>query len=553
MTPNPDPAAAPSHPTRREGTRLAGATGAREAVPRALHAGVFLFGVLMLFRVFNHKLLLGDEGVSSLNAWRILSGQVPGRDFFEIIPPFSFLPTALSFGVFGVNLLAERLVALVWGILLLLGTDLLLKVVEANRWARLTALSVLVPYGVAYWPIPSHHWAADVLQLFAMLFLIEGLRTPRAFPLGLSGALASLSCFSLQDQGGYLVVAMGVLVFPWIRPWSTALRSSAAWACGGLAGALPFILWLGPRVPMRSLLDQWVVFPSTAYRGIPGHSLGIWGGFEAVLAQWSSQVLREQFFYSVTLTATSIFLLALPFVALAAALLAYLRRWRPVPELGVLTAGTSAAIATCAHRWALTNLVWAAPTLLVLAMLAGSHGWDAHRRGLRWAARACCLLLAGSALTFAAIVFRYASKDFTAPIATPAGTLRTDQYGQAKLVQETVDALDRYLQPGAPLVTDGFMGGINFLALRPNPTRFNFLFHPGFHRDEHAREVLAVLERRPDTAVLLAQPVLKSRPFQVWVLSRYRAVWSNRFAVLCLPPNKAQVGAPPPARENPPP
>ncbi len=132
-----------------------------------------LWGVVYYLRLFDQKLLLGDEGTILLDAWRIASGEIPHRDFFQGFPPASFIPTAALFLLFGPSLLAGRLLAFALAVSIVLSLDLVLRKLEADRVLRLLSLALLIPFGVSYWPIPSHHWWAAIHCLLSAYFLLS--------------------------------------------------------------------------------------------------------------------------------------------------------------------------------------------------------------------------------------------------------------------------------------------------------------------------------------------------------------------------------------------
>ena len=91
---------------------------------------------------------------------------------------------------------------------------------------------------------------------------------------------------------------------------------------------------------------------------------------------------------------------------------------------------------------------------------------------------------------------------------------------------------------GTPVTSADLVGRtvlVNFWTLRPNPTRFNWLYQPPYHTEEQAREVVEVLERRGDTHVLLFPPASPGNIVADNVVRNYRVVWSGRTAVLLAP------------------
>ena len=215
-------------------------------------------GALYYIHVFDMKLLPGDEGVALMNGWRLSMGEVPHRDFFVIVPPVSFLPTAAAFKLFGPSVAAGRTLAFLMAIALVLLVDLLVRKFGGGFFMRLLSLSVLVPYGVSYWPIPSHHWWADIFCLLSAVLLVSALDASSAGPVrrtraislfaGISAALAALS---LQDQGAYFILLVsGFLAWRSFAPGGAAEEKASCRGVLGFAAAgvlltvIPFAGWL---------------------------------------------------------------------------------------------------------------------------------------------------------------------------------------------------------------------------------------------------------------------------------------------------------------------
>ena len=86
---------------------LTGSLALKTPAGQVLAAGtvVTLF-VLLLARVFWH---IGDEGSIVYDAERWARGEVPYRDFFEVMGPLTFAPGAAAFKLLGVSWWASRL------------------------------------------------------------------------------------------------------------------------------------------------------------------------------------------------------------------------------------------------------------------------------------------------------------------------------------------------------------------------------------------------------------------------------------------------------------
>jgi len=501
---------------------------------------VLLFALSLAFqlRVLDEKFLLGDEGVALMGGWRVSQGEVPHRDFFEIIPPVSFLPTAAVFRLFGPGILQARLLVLAYSLLLLLLVDRACSRLGASAWARLFPLALLTPFGVFFWPVPSHHWLADLFVLGALLALLRAIEpgTAAARWAALAGACTGLCGFSLQDQGAYFSMATCLLVLPWVPREGHLRRRIALGWLGGLASVASIVLlWLLPAVGWRALLDQWVLFPATRYRTVSTNVTGLFSGWEGVAGLWSSGAWSSRPSFSVGLTLCTAVVFLLPVAAAVSLFLA----WRaPGPRrltMGVLAAGAVACAGTAAHRWAITNLVWAAPGLLPPVVLGLSHALRSERRSIRWLGRVAAAVGVGAPLLFGTLYYFGVTPAHTATLHARAGTLQSVRIEEVRRIQETLDAIERFVPREAPLFCNGYTPLINFLSLRPNPTRFQFFFQPAYNTDAQAAEVIASLRARPDTWVLLTRPIQPGLAVESFVVAHYAPVWQNERAVLMRP------------------
>lgn len=516
-----------------------------EATPHPTNwGGLALFLLLALSLAFqlgvlDEKFNLGDEGVALVGAWRISQGEVPHRDYFEIVPPVSFLPTAAVFKVFGAGLLQSRLLALAYSLLLLFLVDALLKRLGTSPWGRAFALAFLTPFGIFYWPMPSHHWVADLFLLGAVLALVDALSEGTAPPMQkglafLSGACVALCGLSLQDQGGYLALALGFGVLLWLRREAGEQKTiSLPWLLGLASVAALAALLLIPLVGARELFFQWVLFPATRYKEIADNATGFFAGWEGIVSLWSSGGWATRPLFSVALSFCTGILFLLPFLALAS--LFYLFRSRTLPRhtSAVLAAGAVACLGTAAHRWSITNAVWAAPALLLPVVVALSrYGSEDSPRPRRAVGRA--FFLCGTVLfvLFGATYYQGSHQYGTARIQTPAGSLRSVQGAEVARVNQIMGALDTYVPDGAPLFCDGYIPLLNFLSLHPNPTRYQFLSHPGYHTDAQAQEVLHSLRSSPEAWVLLTKPLDPTKLLDDFVVAEYEPVWENGAVVL---------------------
>ena len=487
---------------RRAAGGLAG--GEADAVTRqespwaktAVRTLLLLMAVLSLLYTICYSTMffnLADEGVTAMGAWRIVQGQVPYRDFFEIVPPVSLYAVAAFVRALGVTVLALRLPAVILAGAMLLLTDQMLRSLSAGWVARVAALSFLTPFGVSYWPNPSHHWFSTVFQLLSMLALLKGEASARPVSWGvLAGASASLSALSLQDQGAYFAIAVTALFFPFAAR-ETRPRLFLGWLAGGIAAAalilLPVLLTAGPA----DIWYQWIAWPAKQYRQLPGNNFGLkemMAELRGYGAGWGESPGTTSLLFGNTLLQD-----ALPALGWLSLALVGLRRWVTSSAAGLLAAGLVSATGGLAHRIATTNIIWVAPFLLLPVLVACSKGIGSPRATPRAAAFALAGFVAVAPLLYALYISVKLVTE-TAAITCPAGTLRyfTDAPESTMEQLELLKSLEAAIPAGAPLAARGFIPLANFLTRHPNPTAYNFIIHPNYHTDEQARRFIGTLE-----------------------------------------------------------
>lgn len=543
------------HPGGRKGDRGGGSAsggtdpegklkGQSRMLARVLYGGTALFFLLFLLRTFDEKLLPGDEGIAAMGAWRISQGQVPGRDFFESIPPVSMVVNALGFLALGPSVLAERGLALLFGVLLALLVDRLLAAYAADLWCRSFSLAVLTHAGVSLWPIPSHHWAVAILQLGALLALHRGLGSRWGLGWGFAGgALTALGVLTVQAQGAALVALLAMLFFPFIRERTSRWHLLGGWVAGGMSIALLGSALLLPRVSASELWYQWVSFPLSQYHEVSDNRTGLFSGWTEVMGLWKFGLIRPNFLYAASLTLNQLFLWVLPFLTVLVVGRAYWKKYLPRPRLGLLAAGSAAFIAGCLHRWSLLNLAWCSALPLVTLSWAMSRGLAGPRPWVRRGSWLFLILFGASSLTFSLEYYRLAAPEKTGNVTGSAGTLRCRLPREARSFQAAVDAIETHVPQGAPLFCDGYFSLLNFLTLRQNPTRYNQFLYPGMHTPKQAEEVMASLKSRPDAFVLTRRRRPPPSDFDGFLLEHYVPVWAEHGFIL-LSPRPVEARAP---------
>lgn len=192
-----------------------------------------------------------DQSIVFDGGYRILSGQVPYRDFILPIGPMAFLLQAMCFRIWGIHYFACIAGAAVCNVLATLLSVLLVRLLFPGRRrlsyvaGALTAVWFYPPFGILY-----TEQTAFLCALAALVCLVAALRsthTPRLrhrMLLVASGMLVALSVLSKQNAGCLFIPACLALILATAPDRRRVVPSCALWCAGALAVALTFTLWL---------------------------------------------------------------------------------------------------------------------------------------------------------------------------------------------------------------------------------------------------------------------------------------------------------------------
>lgn len=509
-------------------------------------------GILFYLHTFDQKLFLGDEGVALTNAWRISYGEIPNRDIFEIIPPFSFLPTAFLFKIFGQSIFIGRLLSLILAFALIFLLNIVIKKVAVDFSLRFLSISLLIPFGVSYWPLPSHHWWCDIFCLLSVYFLLPHSETiltggnlPQApperrgekdflpfqgrikegFPLLLSGLFCGLAVWTLQDQGGYLFILLtSFLLFNLVKQKDVSNlkpQKAIAFFMGGfILATIPFLLWLLPTAGVSKLFQDLVLFPLTSYHNLEGHKFDIFSGWNQFFPILSKGAFLSAPIYTLSLTIIAIFLFVLPIISIFSFIYAKLTK-SDGEKFFLIIALFIAGFLTALHRWSFTNIVWALPLLLPsLSFLFEGK--------LRKSAKIVSYFLGITALLFSVSFFRLSSPERMESICGRAGCVRTFKSNYSVSVKNAVSFLEINSKEGETLFCAGFNSLINFLTQMKNPTPFNEFV--SYHTDKQFEELKrAIIEKRVDWILIPKTQKEASIKVENFILENYEKKYENNF------------------------
>jgi len=264
----------PFAPTREEESPDAAVTTVRRSgwQTASLVALTFAVCLLRLFVLPHTPLLLwGDALGFAIKGVRMLSGELPYRDFFEFLTPGTDLFYALLFRCFGVSLWAMHLT-----MALLLAVSAWWLTWCAGRlvrgWFVVLPAALLLGLVLNFSLDPTHHWFSIVALMGAAWLLFDGDSLGRATA---AGAFCGLAASFTQTEGAAAVIAL-CAYFLW-RAVRENDRTGQWWRrslvlCASALGIFliingPFILVSGPR---RWTWDV-IVFPMRYFGSVPNN------------------------------------------------------------------------------------------------------------------------------------------------------------------------------------------------------------------------------------------------------------------------------------------
>lgn len=196
------------------------------------------------------------------NVNRILSGQVPYRDFMLVLPPLHYLLSSLAFAAGD----AEGI--MVWSSLVqaaqvILAYLVCVRVCGAPRVAALISLPVAFG-GHSIWGFPLYDVEAGAWGMLSLLLLLAGDGRRSTLRDAAAGLACGLVCVTKANAGLALAAgsALGLLLAAAL--YGGGLRRLGGWLAGLLAPILLLVAWLGAVGGLPHFWDQVFVHAAQA-------------------------------------------------------------------------------------------------------------------------------------------------------------------------------------------------------------------------------------------------------------------------------------------------
>ena len=227
--------------------------------------GVALITVAVCAIFFRYLQWLGDEGVFLHAGVRILGGEALYRDFFEFLPPGSFLIVTSWMKLFGVGFVSVRVLAVcvIAAIAALLYAAVRLS--SGNRpLAALLAIAWAV-FSQGQWTVISHHWfttAASMASAVGLLLARDG--APRRGAAFAAGLFAGTAAMLTQTRGALLCFAVLAVLLTLPRARARLVSAIAGMALFPAA----MILYLAATGALAAGFGDVIRFPTRRYLAI---------------------------------------------------------------------------------------------------------------------------------------------------------------------------------------------------------------------------------------------------------------------------------------------
>jgi hypothetical protein len=467
-----------------------------------------LWLALAVFAVLAPGAFFGVPGKSVAGAWRVLSGEVPYRDFWSMYAPGQFYATAAVLALCGKQVLAPALVAC--GVKAASAALLFLAGVGFGAPRRL-ALLVAAIVGLALFEV-APELSSYPPALACILGALCAVARPRP-ALVLAGLLLGAAAFFKHDVAAYatLAVGAGLALEPWIAGAAAEGRARAlreALTVGVTAAGLVALLALGLAwLAGRDALVDLVLFPlgdfqlvrGEPYPGLVPNISALEGFFakpcELARARDAVEALAEW-----TLANAP----QLAFVGLLASLAHARHRLTRPARLGLAVLLASLPLYWwAAHTQMNTHLV----SMAVAALLASAVAWPfLQSRALRSTLALVALFHVSGLLLRPALELALPLRGWTRieALGLPhaagiqVSAREREAYATIRAFTDERVAPDEPVYLGVSRHDAIVINNPRFLWLldRPCATRYHEL-HPGVtDRDDVQREMIAELERR---------------------------------------------------------
>lgn len=222
-----------------------------------------LLTVALCTPFFRYVFWLGDEGVVLHGAERLLRGEALYRDFFEFLPPGSFLLAAAWMKLGGADFGSVRLLAVC--VIAAIGALTYAAARLASGHRPLAAVLAVgwAAFSQGGWTVINHHWFATAASMASAVALLSALGRPRLGAFFGAGAFAGAAAMLVSTRGALLGLAvMGIVA-------TLRQRRPLGAVAGGFAVVPVAMLgYLAATGAVTAAIVDVVLFPARHYSDI---------------------------------------------------------------------------------------------------------------------------------------------------------------------------------------------------------------------------------------------------------------------------------------------
>jgi hypothetical protein len=245
----------------------------RRLLSLCMPVGVFACAFLFLFATMPRLVDEYDEGLILFGSTRVLSGDVPYRDFYANYGPAQFYVLATLFKIFGPSVLIERL----WDVFIRAGTVLVIYLIVDGTWSRGRALFAALVTSIWLSNFGTYGFPVFPCLLFSLLslyFVVPIYRGCRAVaPLVASGLCGGVTILFRHDVG--IATAVGSMFTLGLfhmtleldppAKFSALLRSATIYAGGVVIALGPPLVLLVSAGSAHDMLVDLILIPARTY------------------------------------------------------------------------------------------------------------------------------------------------------------------------------------------------------------------------------------------------------------------------------------------------
>ncbi|MCX7920043.1 MAG: glycosyltransferase family 39 protein [bacterium] len=210
-----------------------------------------------------------DQSIVFDGGYRILSGQIPFKDFILPFGPTTLWIQAIFFKLFGINYFSYILNAAVINVLATLGSILILYFLfpKQKYLAYLCGIITLFwfqpPFGTPWFEQTAFFFAIlSIITLLGSMLYNRWRKEYSSWGMFISGVSAFLSFLSKQNVGlSMFSVYLLFLLFPLKIGWKQKIKHTLFFLTGVLCGIVIFTFWLWRYADISIFMNYFFIIP----------------------------------------------------------------------------------------------------------------------------------------------------------------------------------------------------------------------------------------------------------------------------------------------------